>query len=445
MVLETEGHVGADGVREALAGALAAHPVTLAPLRISLLSGRPYWAAPVCADAAAGRAVGGAFSCDDLSQMCPPGQGGGADARWEEHLERLCLERYVPRWGLEGGANLRLEQYLLPDGRTRFRLLWPHFLMDAEGAQWFFREIDRCFGSRGGRAEQTGDGAKRKETVEAALLPDGAAMDLLAGSSFLERVRLFRRGFSLQTDAKGLEISALASGREAAVESLGLIHRCWSARELEAIHAAAKGTTPAGPALYARHLAACVVRALHRLYGEQGARTAGYLITFPMRPAGGRDLDVRPVHGNYLVSPVLCARRELALDRQALGESILRQLGEYRRRQGDSAQWAMVWAASFLRASYYDLIFRLPLGFERLSTGFSYYGEIGRPIRSFCGARVVNFLGGGPLGTPPGWNPVFSRWHDRLNLSLTWNRPQIADGLAARYAALIEAEVFATA
>jgi len=429
MLLETDGHVDVDRAREALAAAMSAHPVTVSTLRVSIFSGRPFWETPVSPEAAARRAINRAFSCDDLREASGGVAASAAERRWQERLEQLCLQRYVPRWDLDGGPNLRLEQYILPGGRTRFRLLWPHFLMDAEGAQWFFREIDRCFG-------------EGSSSANAAPPPDKTRIDILEGRSLVERVRLFRRGFSLQTEAKGLKILPLVSAGERKIESLGLIHRHWQASELAEVHAAAKRETPAGPALYARHLATCVIRALHRLHVEQGVESDGYLVTFPMRPAGGANLDVRPVAGNYLVSPVLCGRREQALDRKKLGETILRQLEEYRSGQGDSSQWAMVWAASFLRASYYDWIFRLPLGFERLGSGFSYYGEITPPLRSFCGAPVVNFLGGGPLGTPPGWNPVFSRWKDRLNLSLTWNRPHIADDLASRYAAMIEDEMF---
>ncbi len=447
MIVETEGHVSPDRVRDSLAAAMAAHPVMIAPLRVSRLSGRPYWQVPSFSDALVHQAAEQAFVCDDLrpgEQQGPPDAG---PVRWESRLERLCSRRYVPRWELRAGARLRLEQYILPGGRTRFRLLWPHFLMDAEGAQWFLREIDRlCEGAVQSTSPPTcaPHEAARNHRHEACptLLPDEATVDVLAGRSFLERYRLLRRGFALQAAQKGLRTSSLASNPSAAVDSLGLIHRHWATSDLKVLHAAARQATLPGPALYARHLAACVIRALHRLYVEQGVESGGYLITFPMRPASGCNLDSRPVPGNYLVSPTICVRREQVHDHGALAEAVQRQLDDYRRDQGDSAQWAMVWAASFLRASFYDLIFKLPLGFERLSSGFSYYGEIKLPLRSFCGATVINFFGGGPLGTPPGWNPVFSRWRDRLNLSLTWNRPHIADWLAARYATLIEDEMF---
>lgn len=449
MVLETSGHVEPDRVRDSLAAAMTAHPVTVSPLRISLLTGRPYWQVPHSPGAAVREAVDQAFVCDDLRPADGRAPVEVEAASWQERLEQLCLQRYAPLWDLQSGAHLRFEQYLLPDGRTRFRLLWPHFLMDAEGAQWFLREIDRhcsmtvhpsmlpsCNLHTAAQALQPG--------TPSAALADGLPIDLLAGHSLAGRLRLFRRGFALQPEHKELAISPLASDASCAVTSLGLIHRHWSGPDLDVVHASAKRVTPSGPALYARYLAACVIRALHRLHVELGRESGGYLITFPMRPAAAPDLDTRTVNGNYLVSPLLWTRREQALDRAALAAAIHQQLDDYRRKQGDLSQWAQVWAASFLRASFYDLIFRLPLGFERLSSGFSYYGEIRPPLRTFCGAPIINFYGGGPLGTPPGWNPVFSRWHDRLNLSLTWNRPHITEEAAARYAALIEEEMFAT-
>jgi hypothetical protein len=435
MMMDAEGYADPELVRDGLAAAMAAHPVAMAPLRISLWSGHPCWRIPDSREAASRRAAEQAYTCDDLRARCD----------WQERVEQLCLERYCAGGDLASRPQVRLEQYVLPDNRTRFRLSWPHLLMDAEGAQWFLMEIARQCQSLARTSVQRGDKSFLTVPAEPPTSADDQTMDVLAGRSFMERLRLFRRGFAHAGEHKGLTLRPIVPHCRVDVESFGLIHLRWNSAQVAAIQARAKSVTPPGPALYARYLAARVVRALHRIYGERGVTTDAYLITFPTRPSLPQAGVARPVPGNYLVSPVLCVRRESALDDLTLGNEISRQLEIYRDRQGDLTQWAMVWLASFLRASVYDWILRLPLGFESLTSGFSYYGEISPPLRSFGGTRIINFYGGGPLASPPGWNPVFSRYEERLNLSLTWNRPAMPDDLAHRYAQLIGEEVLPSA
>jgi hypothetical protein len=429
MSLDTEGAAAPEHVVHALEAVMAAHPVIFAPLRASLLTGWPRWCVSSSAGPAARHAAEQAFCYEDL-RSCED---------WADRLELSSRRRYTACWNLAIGPNIRFEQYDLPANRTRFRLLWPHFLMDAEGAQWFLieiaRQLQQVMGSSARAAAVCGTG------VPPPIPADAETIDMLAGRSIGQRLRLFRRGFTLHGEHRRLSLRSIAAANPGPLDSLGLLHRHWSPEQLGEVQSKAKKLAPPGRALYARYLAACVVRALHRLHLERNVPTDAYLITFPMRPSW-RALDTRPVPGNYLVSPTLCLRKEAASDKQSLGQEILRQLEHYRVNDGDVCQWAMVWMASFLRTSFYDLVFRLPLGFEALTSGFSYYGEIEPPIRFFGGLPVINLFGGGPLGSPPGWNPVFSRFQDRLNFSLTWNRPAIGDHLAHRYVELIEQEMF---
>ena len=84
---------------------------------------------------------------------------------------------------------------------------------------------------------------------------------------------------------------------------------------------------------------------------------------------------------------------------------------------------------------------RLPLGFEALSSGFSYYRQLPALPRTLGGASVRNLWGAGPLPTPPAWNPTFSIYGQTLNLSLTYARPAISDALAEQYVACVEREI----
>jgi hypothetical protein len=426
MCIDAEGHADPGRVRRAVQRVLLAHPVLMAGLKVGWVLGRPRWQTPARAEEAAARAASRACVHTDLR--------GVPDA--EERLEQAGLDLQHRRWPLESGPPLRLEQYDLPGGRTRFRLCWPHLLMDAEGAQWFLSEL--------GRADPGEQGHSPSTPVDGPA--DDRPVDVLRGHSLAGRLRLFRRGLSLQKSIGNIRATPLVRDDGGPVEHRCLV-RTWERAEVESLQAVARQVTPAGPALYARHLAACVLRALRRIYGEQGTITHTLVIPLPKSVSGGVGDGItsrgRSIVGNYLVSPNLRAEPGCIDDRAALGALILRQLQEYERNRADLAQWAAMWLASTMRVWMYDLVLRLPLGFNTLSSGFSYYGEITQPLRRIAGLTVTNLWGGGPMATPPGWNPTFSKFADRLNLSLTYNHPVVSGELAGRYLDLIEEEMFA--
>lgn len=415
MMIDLAGWIDPVVVRKALAAVMAAHPVTLSSLRTSPLRLRPYWQLPSSPSQEADFAAERAYVYDDLRAV--------ADAT--ARLDDLCAARYVPYWDPSRGPQVRLEQYALPGERTRLCLRWPHFLMDAEGAQTFLAELER-----------------QRESADALVssAPD-RPVDVLAGKTRRQRWRLARSGL---TDSQP---SAAVGPRHLCKElircdSYHVLHRCWQAEELEEIRDRAKTVTPAGPALYGRFLAAVVLRALDRLYREEGVESNRYAITFPMRVQWSDVAMVRPLTGNYLVSPTLTIARETMADPAAMGAQIQAQVQQFLARRGDAAQWAMLETASLVHAWFYPLIFRRFFTSGAYSSGFSYYGEIESPLRRLAGAEVLNIWGGGPTTTPPGWNPVFSRYGDRLNLSLTWSPAAIPDALAERYARHIEELLF---
>ena len=433
LMVDAEGHVAPDRVRQALASTVTQHPVCLAPLAISTLTGRPHWRVPRAGPQAPLALAERVYRFDDLS----------ASPDWAPRFAEAWHTGFLPHWDLSAGPNIRLHHFSLPDDRTRFCLHWPHFLMDAEGAQLLLGRLhDKRSESKTGRADgpRDLDGGLQSRTA-----PDGPPLDVLTDVSLLRRLRLFRRGFGLNKDGRGLAARPLFDDAAQTVASYGEDHRNWQGEQVRRIQAQATSLTPAGPALYARYLAACTIRALHRVYQEAGVQTDAYLITLPLRVTlknpDGTPLRRRPIPGNYLVSPIICGRRELVDDGRALAADILRQLEAYRRADGDLVQWTMVWAASYLRASWYPLLFKLRLGFETLSSGFSYVHAMEQQGAEIAGAPIADMWYGGPLATPPGWNPVFTRFRDRVNLSLTWNRPGVADDVARRYAELIEQEV----
>jgi len=429
MAVDVDGHVEPDRVRGALALAMAAHPATMAGLGVDLVWGRPYWRLPRPIDAAASQAAAAAHRFVDLSKQpdCP-----GC-------LERSVRTSLAASWDYAAGPQLRLDQYALADGRTRFCLRWPHFLTDAEGAQGFLYDL--------GRFDQAASGEPfSSPSIDRADAAGREPIDVLAPYSTAQRIRLFRRALAAMREPPAGRLISLFPQRFPPATSHGLLHRCWDAASVSRLHAAAKSTTPAGPGLYARHLIACVIRGLHRIYVEHNVDTDAYAITLPVRVAPPVSSETtrsgRPVHGNYLVPLTISGRRDLITDMQALGEDILRQHRRFLDGRMDLHWCSVMWALSHLRLSMYQALLKLDLGYVPLAAGFSYYGEIDPPIRSLGGKNVTNVWGSSLVATPPGWNVAFSRFRDSLNLALTYACPAVAGEMAVRFLDYIEAEMF---
>ncbi len=424
MMVDALGHVEPDAVMSALARAMAAHPVTMAALRVSPLRLRPYWRVPEPTHRATLNSVRAAFSHDDLRSV----------SDWRRPFDELCQRRYTASWDSRRGPQVRLEHYALPDDHTRLVLRWPHFLMDATGAQGFLSKLDDAHSQDSARSSGSPD----------SLRPDDPTVDILQGYSLARRLKLAQDGLRGQSLPPSLAVRHLLDGEPAAFRDFRFLHRHWDADLLATLRANAKQSTPSGPALFSRYLAAGVFRALHRIYTERNIDTDAYCITLPMRVGSskpGITAMQRPLTGNYLVAPMIWCRREEAEDRNAIAECILRQLQLFLASNGDLSQWAMLHFAAMVHPWFYRWLYKLPLGVDRFASGFSYYGEIESPLSHIDGAKVVNIRGGGPTTTPPGWNPVFSKFGDRLNLSMTYSRPAISDESAVRYVTLIESEL----
>lgn len=457
LVLECDGHAPPEQVRAAMAEALLAHPVALAQARIGIVLGRPYWQLPDprTLTQLACRAAETCFVHDDLRDA--------PDA--PQALHDLLEHRFQPDWDLANGPQVRLEHYTLPAEKTCFCLRFPHAFMDAGGGQWFLAELGR-YSPPAAAADgktSTAIGAIALRGLPDDLAPDDRPLTPLRDYSLFERIKLCLSGFRLGSEFRGLHFAPLAPRPAPPLASQGIVYRSWPAAKVRRMRVNADRFAPPGPASHARYLAACVIRALHTLYIERGLHADAYPVSLPLgifddagdeesqakeiagnaRPRkDARPEAARPMPGNYLVAPTLYGRRELVHDRVALGRDLLNQLEHYYAQRGHLAQWAMVYFASWLRVGMYDFVFKRGIGVEPLASGFSYYGQIPRPVRRICGAKVTNLWGTAPLGTPPGMNPIFNKHQGKLNLGLAFNRPAISDELARRFTDLIEREAF---
>ncbi len=432
LALDADGHADPQRVRSALKAAMAAHPVTLSRLFVSRLDGRPHWRLPEKIEESAAAAVNKEYVYEDLQSA----------EDWKARLDRFCHTRNVLHWDVHAAdAQMRLEHYNLPDERTRFVFRFAHTLMDAEGSQWFAAEMQRL-------DEARREGAMSPMPMPEALAADNRHADIARGMSILSRYQLVRQAVRGDSATKKLKTSPLLKPETEPDARQGFVIKTWGPPELRQMRANARRWAPEGPVHHARYLAMCVLRALDRVYADQGAESDAFALPFPAGVTGlaaeeGITLP-RPVPGNYLVSPTLVVRRELVNDRRALGREILRQIGDYTRNRVHVGQWVLLGLLAKMRFSWYKAFLRLPLGIEDLSSGFSYFGTIPHRLRDFCGTRLTNLWGCAPMGIPPGWNPIFSKFDRKLNLSFSWTRPYVPDALARRFADLIEQEIFAT-
>lgn len=403
-------------VKRALASVMRLHPVILGSIRTSLWRFRPFWNVPAATSEVAAAAADRAFRYEDLRA---------------DHDGLARFDTFKPDWTSSDGPQVRLEHHDLPGDRTRLVLRWPHYFMDAEGAQSLLAELE----------------ARRESDSAASAIPD-RPVSIFPQATLLDRLRFISRGWSQRPSRVQSIVRHLPQSDQDRIDGYRVLHRCWSGGDFDRFLGIARTMTPVGPARYGRHLAGAVVRALDRIYRDERVETGVYSITFPLRVrrfGGKEDASFqRPLFGNYLVTPTLRIQRERVSDAAALAQDISSQLRHFLDCKGDASQWALLEAASWIHALFYPLIFRFPFAAGAYSSGFSYYSAFPFRLRTLPGAKVTNLWGGGPIATPPGWNPVFSRYGDCLNLSLTWTRPAVTDELATRYASYIEEYMFAS-
>lgn len=428
MMVELEGEVESSSLSDALIRALSSHPILTSSVRTAALRFRPFWVLPENTRSRAEESISKVYLYEDLRQS--------TDAA--ERLEALCQSRYNGDWYQYAGPQVRLEHYALPGGRTRLVLRWPHYLMDAEGAQQFLASL-------GDEPPSVSDGS---DAGNSTLSADSDVPRVLSQFSRRELIGIIRKGMRARRALPQSETPHVAP-MNSSFRDYAHIHRHWRADAFTRMRSDAKNSTPAGPALFSRFLAAAVCRAQNRLQLELGAKPGAFFITFPMRvgfsQSAGQLFERRPLIGNYLVAPTISVLAAETEDRAQLAEVILGQVQQFLAAQGDIAQWALLELAALWHAWFYHWIFKLPLSVNQCSSGFSYYGEIKGHLRSIGGLKVLNIWGGGPTTTPPAWNPVFSKFGDQLNLSVTYSRPAISDDLAQRYVNLIDSELLSPA
>ena len=410
MMMDLRGTLEPNRVVEALRTVMEAHPATACTEAASTWRALPYWRYD-------GRTVSPKYEHHDLS----------THPDWISQTDRLCHERFSSGWPRTEPPPVRFEHYQGPDDKHRLCFRWIHTLMDAQGAHLFLSEMNRAF---------TGG------TANPAILPGGKAFDPLAGYGILKRLRLLVKGARTSAPQGSLQSVSLCENlpeRPANSRRMCYILRPWSPARVERMKEMARRYAPPGPALYTRYIAGCVLRAVYLIHAEHGRKFPYYGIMIPMRVPG---LDRRPVPGNYLTSPMLRIQPEHIADKRAVAETIHQQLLEFSARHLDLASWSMQWLTSQLRVGPYRKLIDHFVRNQPFATGYAFFGEIDPPLRQFLGTEITNLWGTGVISIPPGWNPTFSKFKDRINFSLAWSESAFPEDVVHRYADLIEQEVF---
>ena len=98
--------------------------------------------------------------------------------------------------------------------------------------------------------------------------------------------------------------------------------------------------------------------------------------------------------------------------------------------------------AAQLRLPLYRWVVARHLRGQPALTGYSFLGELAPPLERFLGAEVTNLWSSGLVTVPPGWNPTFARFRNRINFAMPWPEGAFPPEVVERYADWIELEVF---
>lgn len=405
MGFDVGGEVAADDLRARMLRVMDELPVLAGRLRFSPVFARPAWRVDKAAES-----IQGVYQFEDLSAAKDAVV--AADAAMEAAASGSIDLATPPIVRLH---HIRTRAF------DRVLLTWPHPLMDGQGGYEVLRRLSGV---------ASGDGLSR---VDATVATREIQMSLIA------RLSRAIRGYRAQRAVSRILTKPPLTGP---VDSSGRIR---FARRLDkpdtfaVVASAAKRLTPPGPGLYARHLAACTIRALRRLYEKHGWTTPNYAISFPMRP-GGLAASAQPL-GNHLVAAALHVPHEIALDWSRLGDAIAGQVAAFSATGGDLDQWALLWASSLMRPGQYHAMMKSSVAMTPIISGYSYFqAEDANPIGQFMNFPIARNVFGGVVTIPPGWNPAFWRHGSRLTMTLAWPAGFIADELAVEFADLIESE-----
>jgi hypothetical protein len=412
IILDAVGEVDSARVAKGFQRALEVHPMMMSGQVISLWQAWPHWQF-------SGIPVMPKFKHYDFSTVENWPQ--AADELVQRHVAEasdLTTPPLVSLWHIKGPGSVH-----------RFTFCWPHALMDMEGAQYFVSEIHRLAGDS-------------PAPYPPNLMQDYERLDPLAGHGVVARLKLVRQAAGMIPFRTPVQESSLFESlpdRPADTRIQRFTRRIWGPDKVRRMRDNACNLCSPGPILYGRYVAACVLRAVHRIHAEHGRKLPYYGMTFPMKVSG---IERRPIPGNYLVWANLKVDADRITDKRTAIEDVDRQVREHFEQRLDLSTWALLWLASQLRNWQYHKLMGWVTRTQPSVTGYSFFRETEPPIRQFVGTQLTDLWALGVVNLPPGWNPMFCQFGDQWNFTLSWPSGAYPERVAERYASLIEEEVF---
>lgn len=409
--LKLKGHPDGVRLKAALRRAIMDNPAICGRIGYTLTLARPYWRIERIDDP-----VHAAYRYHDLRSRDD----------WPGGVHDGIGRAINTPWDFARPPLVRLDHFDGPDDRACLCLQWPHALMDAEGAHLFFRELSRL--------------ADDSETPRTAgLLDVQHCDDPLSGHTVMQKLKLFRAGLKSHARTNALPVNRLPIGPPDASNPYRYSVRLGEAEDFQRIKANAKRFAPPGAGLYARFLAACVLRALHRLYRRHKVDTPNYLLAYPSgvnAPGSPRTLT-----GNYVVVYTVSAAAKQIEDINRLGEHIQKQIADFREPHAGRDLWALFWMAGQMRPWQYRRLMRSSMGNSQVHSGFAYYqADTDPPWTHLAGAEIERMRLAGIVMNSPGWNAVFCRYRERLVFNLSWVSGCCREHIVNEYADLVAEE-----
>lgn len=407
--LELAGRLDVAGLREALRALYRLYPAMQARLVHSHLSRHPAWRLDV--------------ESPDLERVVDVRE---LEPATEPELQRRIEELLAGRLDLATGPPLRFVVFRgLPAGDFVV-MRWPHALMDARGGETILRELARLFEERSDPRTLRSVGDESR-TDFGALSP--ASLAQLARALF---VRDRRPGRPADWREARLCSATTCSGQE----RMRFFVRRLSPEQSADVRATA--TRVCGFARVAEFVRACAVRALHEVTSAAG--TAGHGYSTLILAENRRRRDPGPVAHNIFSTMPVFVPAALAADRRAVADLIQEATAQLLRPGVMERQLAGLRLLGRMPTrTLARLIARglrsgrswLPMGFSNspaLPLGF--INLLARPLKSFCGAELVNLFGVRAASPLAGLGVNVVMMGARMNIAGVYVEPHVSDEVA---------------
>lgn len=404
LLVEAEGALPAESVRQAVWRLGALYPALSAHVRYSALSHRPSWS--IKPDSPPESVV--AYSHHRAEA--------GADDAWE--AQQQVLDEPVQ---VREGPQVHLVHSQIGNYSHRLGLRWPHHLMDMEGGHLILRSLSELLNER-----------------EPTLGRDPMAKSPPPFNlGFVQRMARAWNGRWIYATYDSYRQPRIVKKPENALKRCRFFVRKYDPSQRQRFQMLAASRISEGPLRYSRATIIGLARAYRAMATELGRPREHYLFPVPL-PLPRLGLRTG-VHGNNVTIPFVIFASEDLSDWRRADTVAAKQLGDYVETGRDAAMWCMYQASS-----------RWPLGLtSRLTThrrprtaaGYTGY-QFDDSVTTLGAARITNLTGAGSMDCHPGWMLGRTTFGDSMSLSITYFEDFFDEGSVEKFFDMLESELF---